>query len=94
MLTPVNESTVHSSELQPVLWGLGADSVQAMFRNSHAPTVLMLLCAIACVWLVRDTPQTALLIVWAVTALVLTALRLISAGLFERASGAQQALPI
>lgn len=94
MLTPVNESTVHSSELQPVLWGLGTDSVQAMFRNSHAPTVLMLLCAIACVWLVRDTPQTALLIVWAVTALVLTALRLISAGLFERASGAQQALPI
>lgn len=94
MLTPVNQSALHNSKQQTVLWWLGADSVQAMFRNSYTPTLLTLLCAIACVWLVRDTPQSALLVVWAAIVTVLTALRLISASLFERASCAQQASPI
>ena len=94
MLTLSDKKKSDSSEPQSILWKLDTDSVRAMFRNSHLPTLLLLLCAVVCVWLVRDTPKSGLLIAWVVTAIVLTAFRLISASLFERASSAQQVLPV
>lgn len=94
MLMSSGEKKLHCRDQQPVLWKLDIDSVRAMYRNSHAPTLLMLLCAIACAWLVRDTNQFALLVAWLAIAMTLTGLRLISASLFERASSAQQASSI
>jgi len=90
----IDEKKLHSRERQSILWKLDTDSVQVMFRNLHAPTLLMLLCSIACVWLVRDTQQTALLSAWVITVMALTGLRLISASVFERASKAQQAASV
>jgi diguanylate cyclase (GGDEF)-like protein/PAS domain S-box-containing protein len=87
----INENKLHSGEKQTVLWKLDTDSVRTMYRNSHTPTLLMLLCAIVSVWLIRDTAQFALLVAWVITAMALATLRLTSASLFERATLAQQA---
>lgn len=91
MLTPVDESTLHNSELQPVWWQLDIDNVRAMYRNSYVPTLIMLLCALAYTWLLRDTDKFGVLIVWVTAIFGLTALRLISAYLFARATKTQQA---
>ena len=83
------------SSLSPsVWWQLDADSVQMIYRNSYAPSLLTVLCSMACVWLLQDSANFALALVWLLVTASLTAARLLAATFFERATAQQQILPI
>ncbi|MDY0250299.1 MAG: diguanylate cyclase [Pseudomonas sp.] len=62
-----------------------------LYRSTQIPTLLMLLCSIACVWILRNSAQFALLSAWALFVASLAILRFVVLKLFERASVAQQA---
>ncbi|HHX35053.1 MAG TPA: EAL domain-containing protein [Gammaproteobacteria bacterium] len=89
-----NENSLHSSAQQTVLWKVDTDTAQIIYRNAHAPTLLMLLCAMACVWLLQDTEKFGLLVAWVFSVVGLTVARLLSGNLFERATPVQQASPV
>lgn len=91
---PINQNLPMASEHHPVLWKVDADSVEVVYRNSRVPALLMLLCAIACMWLLQGIADFDLLVAWVVAVAALTAIRLFSAGSFNRTVSARQASPM
>ena len=68
-----------------------AEITMMLYRSTRIPTLLMLLCSVACVWILRDSEQFFLLSLWALFVTSLAALRFVALKLFDRASVAQQA---
>lgn len=81
------------SKHHPILWKIDADSVRLVYRNSRAPTFLLLLCAIASGWLLKDTADISLLLTWVLLTASLAAARLLAEHVFERATVSGQASP-
>ena len=90
--TPSDQSNIKSSSIS--WYTLHAEQIRVLYLNSKIPTLLMLLCTIPTVWIVSDTHYSALLIAWVLAVLAMTAMRFVSARLFERASEARRILPI
>ena len=94
MQTAMNERVSLMSEPRAILWGMDTDSVRLVYRSSRAPTLLLLLCAIVCGWLVKDITNLAGLLVWVLFAAGLTVVRLFVEKAFERSSSKEQSAPL
>ena len=70
--------------------GDSVESIRTLYRSSQVPSLLMLLCSIASVWVLRDSAQFALLSIWAIFIISLATLRFFAVYLFERADADQQ----
>lgn len=75
------------------LWHLNTDSLGVLYQSSKVPNILMLLCAMACVWLLQDTTQMAWLMAWVIAVLGLSVVQTMTAKAFARAPVAQKASP-
>lgn len=94
MQTAMNERVSLMSEPRAILWGMDTDSVRLVYRSSRAPTLLLLLCAIVCGWLVKDITNLAGLLVWVLFAAGLTVVSLFVEKAFERSSSKEQSAPL
>lgn len=79
-----------NSQYQRFVGEESAESIAILYRSAQMPTLLMVLCSAVCVWILRASPQFALVSTWAIFVVSLAVLRMIAVYFFERATEVQR----